>query len=84
MPINDTDESSDRLSSESIAKHLNVSSARVKQLAKAGELGEVDTDSDGVTRFERKFDSAHESENAIVDRSSAGQRCYQCLDRRRG
>jgi hypothetical protein len=70
MPINDTDESSDRLSSESIAKHLNVSSARVKQLRKAGELAEVGTNSDGVTRLERKFDSAHESENAIVDCAS--------------
>ena len=71
MPINDTDESSDRLSAESIAKHLNVSSARVKQLGKARELGEVDTDSDGVTKLERKFDSAHESENAIVGSASA-------------
>jgi hypothetical protein len=51
---------------------------------KAGELGEVDTDSDGVTRLERKFDSAHESENAIVDSASAQQRCYQYLGRRRG
>jgi hypothetical protein len=53
MPIDDTDESSDWLSAGSVAKLLNVSSARVKQLAKAGELGEVDTDSDGVMRFER-------------------------------
>src|ERR1700676_1615935 len=34
MPIDDTDESSDWLSAESVAKLLNVSSARVKQLAK--------------------------------------------------
>jgi hypothetical protein len=52
-------------------KLLNVSSARVKQLGKAGELAEVGTDSDGVARLERKFDSAHESENAIVDSASA-------------
>jgi hypothetical protein len=71
MPINDTDRCSDWLSAESIAKLLNVSSARVKQLGKAGELAEVGTDSDGVTRLERKFDSAHESENAIVDSASA-------------
>jgi hypothetical protein len=32
MPINDTDRCSDWLSAESIAKLLNVSSARVKQL----------------------------------------------------
>ena len=38
---------------------------------KGSELREVDTDSDGVTRLERKFDSAHESENAIVDSASA-------------
>ena len=38
---------------------------------KGSELAEVDTDSDGVTRFERKFDSAPESENAIVDSASA-------------
>jgi hypothetical protein len=37
IPINDTDESSDWLSAESVAKLLNVSTARVKQLAKAGE-----------------------------------------------
>jgi hypothetical protein len=71
MPINDTDRCSDWLSAESIAKLLAVSSARVKQLGKAGELAEVGTDSDGVTRLERKFDSAHESENAIVDSASA-------------
>jgi hypothetical protein len=53
IPINDTDESSDWLSAASVAKLLNVSSARVKQLAKAGELGEVDNDSDGVMRLER-------------------------------
>jgi hypothetical protein len=53
MPIDDTDESSDWLSAESVAKLLDVSSARVKQLAKDGELGEVDTDSDGVMRLER-------------------------------
>jgi hypothetical protein len=52
-PINDTDRSSDWLSAESVAKLLNVSSARVKQLANAGELGQVDMDSDGVTRLER-------------------------------
>ena len=53
MPINDRDGNPDWLSAESVAKLLNVSSARVKQLAKAGELGEVDTDSDGVMRLER-------------------------------
>jgi hypothetical protein len=53
IPINDTDESSDWLSGESVAKLLNVSSARVKQLAKAGELGEIDKDSDGVMRLKR-------------------------------
>jgi hypothetical protein len=53
IPINDTDESLDWLSAASVAKLLNVSSARVKQLAKAGELGEVDNDSDGVMRLER-------------------------------
>jgi hypothetical protein len=53
MPINSTDGSSDWLSAESVAKLLNVSSAHVKKLAKAGELGEVDTDSNGVTRLER-------------------------------
>ena len=51
--MDDTDESADWLSTESVAKLLNVSSARVKQLAKAGELGEVDTVSDGVMRLER-------------------------------
>ena len=53
MPINDRDGNSDWLSAESVAKLPNVSSARVKQLTKAGELGEVGTDSDGVTRLER-------------------------------
>jgi hypothetical protein len=53
IPIDDTDESSDWLSAESVANFLNVSSARVKQLAKAGELGEVDKDSNGVMRLER-------------------------------
>src|SRR5258708_28967457 len=53
MPINDRDGNSDWLPAESVANFLNVSSARVKQLAKAGELGEVDTDSHGVMRLER-------------------------------
>jgi hypothetical protein len=53
MPILETDGSSDWLSAESVAKLLNVSSAQVKKLAKAGKLGEVDIDGNGVTRLER-------------------------------
>lgn len=53
VPGVDTDGSSDWLSAESVAKLLNVSSAHVKKLAKAGELGEVDVDSNGATRLER-------------------------------
>ncbi len=53
MPGVDTDGSSDWLSAASVAKLLNISSAHVRKLAKAGELGEVDTDSNGATRLER-------------------------------
>ena len=49
----DTDGSSDWLSAEAVAKLLNVSSAHVRKLAKAGELGEVDTDRNGAIRLER-------------------------------
>jgi hypothetical protein len=53
MPGVDTDVSSDWLSAEAVAKLLNVSSAHVRKLAKAGELGKVDTDRNGATRLER-------------------------------
>lgn len=53
MPGVDTDGSSDWLSAEAVAKLLNLSSAHVRKLAKAGELGEVHTDSNGATRLER-------------------------------
>jgi hypothetical protein len=46
MPINDTDTCSDWLSAESMAKLLNVSSARVKRLGKAVELAELGSDSE--------------------------------------
>jgi hypothetical protein len=52
--MNNTEGSWDSLSVGPVAKLLNVSSARLKQLARAGEPAQVDTDSDGVMRLQRK------------------------------
>lgn len=53
IPAHGADDSADWMSADAVARLLNVSPAHVKKLSQAGKLGDIDTDANGVTRFER-------------------------------
>ncbi len=52
-PARGVDDSADWMSADAVGRLLNVSPAHVKKLSQDGKLGDVDTDANGVTRFER-------------------------------
>lgn len=53
IPAHGADDGTDWMSAAAVARLLNVSPAHVEKLSQDGKLGDVDTDDNGVTRFER-------------------------------
>ena len=53
IPAHGADDGTDWMSADAVARLLNVSPAQLKKLSQDGKLGDIDTDDNGVTRFER-------------------------------